>query len=97
MIRVMIERHCKPGKEAQLRSLLIELRMAAMQQYGYISGETLHELDDPSLFVVVSTWANLEAWRTWQVSMRRLLIEQGMDSLITTEKKLRIFALDYET
>ena len=32
-----------------------------------------------------------------QVSQRRLLIEQVMDSLITTEKKLRILALDYET
>ena len=74
-----------------------EVRAGVLEFRDYISGETLHELDDPSLFVVVSTWANLEAWRTWQVSMRRLLIEQGMDSLITTEKKLHIFALDYET
>jgi heme-degrading monooxygenase HmoA len=97
MIRVIIERYCKLGKEAQLRSLLKELRMAAMSQYGYISGETLCELDDPSLFIVISTWAALDAWRAWQVSQRRLLIEERIDSLITTEKKLRILAFDYET
>ena len=41
MIRVMIERHCQPGKEKQLRDLLLELRSAGMRQHGYITGETL--------------------------------------------------------
>ncbi len=97
MIRVMIERYCKPGKEAQLRDLLKELRMAAMTQYGYISGETLCELENPSLFIVISTWATLDAWRAWQVSQRRLLIEERIDSLITSETRLRILAFVYET
>jgi len=97
MIRIIIERYCKPGKEAQFGGLLKELRMAAMSQYGYISGETLCELDDPSLFIVISTWATLDAWRAWQVSQQRLLIEEGIDSLITSEKNLRILTFDYET
>ncbi|MGO9136184.1 MAG: antibiotic biosynthesis monooxygenase family protein [Syntrophales bacterium] len=97
MIRVVIERYCKPGKEAQLRDLLKELRMAAMNQYGYISGETLCELDNPSLFIVISTWAALDAWRAWEVSQRRLLIEERIDSLITGEKNLRILAFVYES
>ena len=97
MIRVVIERYCKPGKEAQLRDLLKELRMAAMSQYGYISGETLCELDNPSLFIVISIWATLDAWRAWEVSQRRLLIEERIDSLITTGKRLCILAFVYET
>jgi heme oxygenase (mycobilin-producing) len=97
MIRVMIERYCKPGKEAQLRDLLKELRMAAMTQYGYISGETLCELENPSLFIVISTWATLDAWRAWQVSQRRLLIEEKIGSLTTSETRLRILAFVYET
>ncbi len=71
--------------------------MAAMFQYGYISGETLRDLDDPSAFTVISTWANLDAWRAWQVSRQRLLIEERMESLLAGEKNLRICALDYET
>jgi heme-degrading monooxygenase HmoA len=97
MIRVMIERYCKPGKEAQLSDLLKELRMAAMTQHGYISGETLCELENPSLFIVISTWATLDAWRSWQVSQRRLLIEERIGSLTTSETRLRIFAFVYET
>jgi heme-degrading monooxygenase HmoA len=96
MIRVMIERHCQPGKEAQLRGLLIELRSAAMKQSGYISGETLRELDDPSLFIIISTWITVESWRVWQTSRQRLLIEDMMDSLLTSQRKVRTFVVDYE-
>ena len=41
MVRVIIERRCRPGKEAELETLLVELRTRAMRQPGYISGETL--------------------------------------------------------
>ena len=96
MIRVMIERQCQPGKEAQLRGLLIELRAAAMKQNGYISGETLREVDDPSFFVVISTWISLASWRVWQTSRQRLSIEDMMDSLMTAQRKVHTFIVDYE-
>ena len=96
MVRVIIERHCKPGKEAQLRNLLIELRTVATRQHGYISGETLRDLEDPSLFVIISTWASLQTWKMWEISARRLQIEQQLDELMTAEARLRICALDYE-
>jgi heme-degrading monooxygenase HmoA len=96
MIRVMIERHCQPGKEAQLRDLLLELRSAAMRQNGYISGETLRESDNPSVFMVISTWITLDAWKVWQTSRQRLLIEEMMDSLLTDARKVRVFTEDYE-
>jgi len=46
-----------------------------MRQRGYISGETLRELIDPSHFKIISTWSTLEAWKTWQGSPQRVLIE----------------------
>jgi len=96
MIRVMIEQHCQPGKEAQLRDLLIELREMAMRQRGYISGETLRELINPSLFKVISTWSNLEDWQTWQTSQQRLLIDEMIESVTNNKRKLRIFTEDYK-
>jgi heme oxygenase (mycobilin-producing) len=96
MIRVMIERPCQPGKEKQLRDLLLELRSAGMRQYGYITGETLREADNPSVFMVISTWITLEAWKAWQTSRQRLLIEEMMDSLLTAERKVRVFTEDSE-
>src|SRR5512137_2723733 len=96
MIRVMIERHCQPGKEKQLRDLLLELRSAGMRQHGYITGETLREADHPSVFMVISTWISLEAWKAWQTARQRLLIEEMMDSLLTAERKVRVFIEDVD-
>lgn len=96
MVRVLIERNSQSGKEAQLRGLMIELRMAAMRQPGYISGETLREADNTSNFMVISTWITLEAWKVWQTARQRLLIEEMMAPLIIGERKVRVFIEDYE-
>ena len=96
MIRVMIERQCQPGKEKQLRELLLELRSAGMRQPGYISGETLRAADNPSVFMVISTWITRDAWKAWQTSRKRLLIEDMMNSLLADARKVRVFTEDYD-
>ena len=63
MVRVIIERHCKPHKGAELERLLVELRTSAIQQRGYVSGETLRSIEDPSLLMVVSTWVDADQWK----------------------------------
>ena len=95
MIKVIVERDCQPGKEQQLRELLIELRTIAMQQPGYVSGETLRELIDPSHFKVISTWSTLGDWKKWQDSQQRTLIE-GKIAPITNNQKLTICTIDHE-
>jgi len=72
------------------------LRSAGMRQRGYITGETLREADNPSVFMVISTWITLDAWKAWQTSRQRLLIEEMMDSLLTAERKVRVFIEDVE-
>ncbi len=96
MIRVMIEQYCQPGNEDPFRDLLIELRSMAMRQPGYISGETLRELVNPSLFKITSTWTTLEAWQSWYEYPPRLLIEEKINSIARHGRKIRIFAVDSE-
>jgi heme-degrading monooxygenase HmoA len=96
MIKVIIERDCAPGKEKQIGDLLIQLRTMAMQQPGYISGETLRELINPSHFKVISTWSTLKDWKTWQGSQQRLTIEEKM-SPITNNVKSYICTVDHES
>ncbi|MBN1613468.1 MAG: antibiotic biosynthesis monooxygenase [Deltaproteobacteria bacterium] len=95
MVRVMIERHSQPGKEQQLRNLLIELRTEALRQHGYISGETLRDSEDSSNFVVISTWMTLDTWKVWQTARQRLVIEEMMEPVLSSPRKVRVFVEDY--
>jgi len=91
MIRVMIERHCLPGKEDELRNLIQEVRSDVVRRLGYISGETLRAEDNPLHFMIISTWTTIEAWKTWESDRRNVLIGGMMDSLLSEPEIARIF------
>ncbi len=92
MVRVIIERHCQPGKESELENLLIELRGKAMKQRGYVSGETLKSTDDPSLWLVLSTWLDADLWRMWQDGPEREQMDRRIQPLLTDSAKISLFS-----
>jgi len=91
MIRVIVERHCRPDKEAELEKLLVELRCMAMKQRGYISGETLRSVVDPSLWLVISTWTDTDMWNKWKTLVDRLEIARKIDPLLAVSEKISVF------
>lgn len=91
MIRVIIERHCRPDKESEIENLLIELRTKAMQQRGFISGETLKSADDPMLWLVISTWTDDDTWKAWENSQIRCEIMSRMEPLMFVPEKTSVF------
>ena len=91
MIKVLIERCSKPGKEQALEGLLKDLRAASLHEPGYVSGETLIGLDDPTSFLVISTWSRLEAWNAWKNSQARLDLIDLVTPLLTGEPTVRIY------
>lgn len=90
MVRVIIERRCRPGKDAEMENLLIEFRTTAMQRSGYVSGETLKRLDDPSSWLVISTWVDVEHWNQWQASPKRQQITKKIEPLLAEPEKIAI-------
>lgn len=92
MIRVMIERRFQAGKEAELENLLVELRSRAMAQPGYVSGETLRALDDPSLWIVLSTWLDVSFWKDWEVNPDRREIEGKIGRIASAPAKVSAFS-----
>ena len=91
MIRVLIERRIKPGKEMEAARLLLELRSHAMKQPGYISGETVYFLDDPSLWMVISTWTDIDSWTAWYTASDRDHHTNKMAPVTSETEKVRIF------
>ena len=90
MVKVLIERHVKKGKEGYLIELLNRLRTELVSQPGYISGELLQSMDDESTVFALSTWVSPLDWKSWEGSPRRLEIESEIESLLTEPSKLTI-------
>ena len=67
------------------------MRVKAMQQPGYISGETLHAVGDPNLYLVVSTWETLEHWQAWEQSPERLKLQEELDHHLQSPSAVRVF------
>jgi heme-degrading monooxygenase HmoA len=81
-VKIIIKRKIPKGKEGQLLPLLLELRSKATTQPGYISGETLRNVNDPEDYVVISTWQSVEDWKAWEASKGRAEMQNKIDSLL---------------
>ena len=90
MVKVLIERHVKKGKEGDLIELLNKLRIELISQPGYISGELLQSLEEKSTIFALSTWLSTLDWKSWEGNPKRLEIESKIETLLTESPKLTI-------
>ncbi|MCP4627251.1 MAG: antibiotic biosynthesis monooxygenase [bacterium] len=74
--KILIKRKFNKGKKNEIIALLKELRSMAMQQPGYISGETLSSSDQPQTLMVIGSWQDMESWHNWQENNTRKTLEQ---------------------
>ena len=94
MIEVVVVRHFFPNKERDAARLLGELRRREVQQDGCIAGDILWSIDDPSMWVDISTWTHSDQWKKWENTEDYAEVHDKMrDLLITTEEviTLKIF------
>lgn len=90
MVKVLIERRVKKGKEGYLIELLNKLRTELVSQPGYVSGELLQSTEEESTVFALSTWLSPLDWKSWEGNPRRLEIESKIESLLTEPAKLTI-------
>ena len=66
-IGVLIKKITKGGVNAKvLHPDLVEIRSLSVRPPGYISGETIYNLDRPEECVVISKWTTKEHWLEWK-------------------------------
>lgn len=90
-VKVIIKRYFSEETDPFLAPLLEELRKKAMQQEGYISGETFKRVDGPAETMVISTWRSMEDWKNWIASRKRIDIQSKIDTLIGKETLYEIY------
>jgi heme-degrading monooxygenase HmoA len=72
LVTVIIKRDIREGQEKEFFSHLKNLRIKAMNQKGYFSGETLLCAENTNKVAVISKWQTLEDWNNWKTSAARL-------------------------
>ena len=92
-IKVMITRRFKEGRAIDLLNLLNQLRSTAVNQSGYISGETLVSRDDPRKMAVMAVWQDAESWEKWKTDPIRKSYEDRMEDLLQEPTRYEVFAL----
>ncbi len=90
-VQVIIKRKFQVHNPGELIPLLTELRNHAKVQPGYISGQTLKNLDNPEEYLVISTWETADDWNKWVSSKERRDIQGRLDSLIGERTFYEIF------
>jgi heme-degrading monooxygenase HmoA len=93
-VKIIIKRIVPHNKTEALKPLLQKLRNLAMQQPGYISGETFKRIDRPGESLVVSTWQSMEDWRVWVMSNERKGTQEKIDHLLGEKTAYEIYAYD---
>lgn len=87
-VKILIHRRIKPGKEEELSQAVREIRSKAMNAPGFISGETLRSVEDPSVHLVISTWKTLEDWNRWINTPERKAFEQRISAILAEPTKI---------
>ena len=81
-IKIILKRKAAKEVHERLTPILIELRTLAMKHEGYISGETLINMDDPEEIVVISIWKSLKCWDDWIESKDRKELQVNIDEIL---------------
>jgi antibiotic biosynthesis monooxygenase (ABM) superfamily enzyme len=93
-IKIVIERKIKPGKLRELAEAVRDLRSKAVHAPGFISGETLRSIGDPSVHVVICTWKSTEDWNKWVNTIDRKVLQEKIDTILQEPAKVNLY--EYE-
>lgn len=95
MVRVLIKRTLPKDIAADKQGLLLgwitKLRAEASSQPGYISGETMMNVENADEYLVISTWESLKDWQTWFGSAERARIQEQIDALLGQATKYEFY------
>lgn len=81
-VKAFIKRTVPAGKVKEMVPLFRQMRILAMEQPGYISGETLRNIDQPDEYMVISVWNSSADWQKWLESGERQEIQKKVDALL---------------
>ena len=90
-VKILIRRSIPESKAREMIPLFRKMRALANEQPGYITGETMRNLEKPDEFLVISTWETSDQWKKWVQSNERRQIQSQIDKLLGGKTVYEIF------
>lgn len=90
-VKILIKRKAPEKQSEALNGLLGQFRALAIEQDGYISGETLQRADRSGEWLVISTWKSIGDWHAWYRNPARLAIQSQIDILLGNATTYEIY------
>ena len=90
-VKILIRRTIPKENETELMPLLKQLRNLGVNQPGYISGETLKNINNPNEILVISTWQSAEQWQAWVKNEKRREIQDQIEFMLAGETDYNIY------
>jgi heme-degrading monooxygenase HmoA len=90
-VKVIIKRRVPDSNAREMIPLFRKMRSMAMNQEGYIAGETLRNMNDPEDFIVISNWQSSDHWVKWLESSDRQKIQSQIDNLLGGQTQYEIY------
>lgn len=84
-VKVLMKRVPNAGAWKDMNGILRELRMLAMTQPGYISGETLLSATNQGTTIVISAWSTVNHWKDHEDSPQRRALLDKLEPLLAEE------------
>jgi quinol monooxygenase YgiN len=84
---------CRARKDTDVEPLLLKLKSHAAQYDGFKGMDHLVSEENSSLIAMVSTWENVEAWKSWaQSAITQELLRQA-ERLLGEEPRLTTYRM----
>ena len=91
IVKIIIQSKSDPAKEKEFKRLLQELRYKAMQAEGFISGETMQLIGDPSSHLTIGTWRSITNLNKWLNSPERKAIQDKFVQVLVEPVKMTLY------
>ncbi|MGI9571483.1 MAG: antibiotic biosynthesis monooxygenase family protein [Desulfobulbia bacterium] len=93
-IGVLVRRITKDGVNAKiLLPDIVEIRSLSVRQPGYISGETIFNLDRPEECIVISKWTTKKHWQEWEKHPKRLDLIKKMEKHLGAKTQYNVYGI----
>ncbi len=90
MIRVLIERYVDASLEQHYEIAARKILQGAVQAPGFISGESLRDMQNSNHRLILCTWTSIQQWQQWQTSQIRHNLMAELAPMLDREEKVTL-------